>query len=283
MKIMMIALFTTCFMADARSRPEASEVAGRYEIQDFEKNGALLLRGDKTYVFEVSYRAGIFRETGKWKLDKSIVTIAGETNRSARMATVLPTGSQFVFAKDRLINKTGQFTKPLIDPRKTSTPQPSATCEAIQDSAVEITGGSLAEVKPDAIEVQDPQSNFSYLIDRKWAKKALAGKLNEKKLFSLVEGAVPKSKIICKKKMSTGEGRIKVFGKLVHFEGDLSEDDLFEGDLFIVQMGLCYNFAVEGIGAEKLKVIQGTADKIIDAQLPRSSMIGFGGCVDERP
>lgn len=255
---------------------EKSELVGNYELQGvMEVAGMLQLNGDQKYVANFIYGAAEWVEEGRWKIEGGQVVLTESRIRIQNMpipSPFLPAGIRFRYEGGKLTAFSSGQTIVFLDPNKTpsheqvSEPQ----CQPYKQSSVTIEEGSLLSVGETEVVISDPLLRLDFVVKRAWADKNIQALLAPVQLYKLIRKEIPGSDIICVRPIMSGEGRMRVRGRVLKIDSES----------LVIEMGHCYNFAVNNLTKSVLKTVREKKGQPIDLEIPYSAIISSGSCLN---
>ncbi len=252
---------------------ESKSVIGEYELQGvMETAGRLRLEKNNRYLAGFSYGAGDWVEEGTWKLEGEEVVLSDsriKAKNHSSIALLLPAGIRFHYQDGKLSSVAADRRLTFLNPNKTPSPVDAdkSACAPAPRAPVPIAEGSLLRVESDQVVINDVLNRQDVAVKRSWAEKKFPALLQPPKLYQRVGRLeVPIAEVICVKPVTSGEGRMRVRGRIVQLDSES----------FLVEMGECFTFSTAGLSESALQSVKNK--KEVDVEIPYSAMLSSGGC-----
>jgi hypothetical protein len=251
-----------------------SAVVGNYELQGvMEVAGMLMLKADQKYAAGFSYGAADWIEEGTWKLEGDEVLLQGGRFKEKNykdLSLVLPSGTRMKVQDGKLTVNEPDHKLVFVNPNKTpAAPEKgTAQCLPLKDPSLKLTEGSLLSVEKNQVVINDVLMHQDVTVRRSWADKNIPTLLNPPQLYKTVQKEIPKADVICIKPVVSGEGRMRVRGRVVKLDHET----------LVVEMGECLNFEVSGLSDAVLKTAKTKQGQAIDVEIPYSAIMSSGTC-----
>lgn len=252
-----------------------SGVVGNYELQnEMEIAGTLQLKEDQKYLAQFIYGAADWVEEGRWEIEGGEVVLMDSRIVKQNMpipSPALRAGTKFRYEDGKLTAFYSDQKIVYLDPGKTpSHEQMSAPqCTPYKGSLLTLDEGSLLSVGETGVVISDPALHQDFVVKRAWADRNIPALLSPPQLYKLVRKEIPGADIICVRPVISGEGRMRVRGRVLKIDSES----------LVVEMGECFDFDVNGLPNSVIRAATENKGKAIDIEIPYSAMISSGGCL----
>ena len=254
---------------------EKSMLIGNYELQGvMEVAGVLQLNNDQKYLAQFIYGAAEWIEEGRWKIEGDEVVLKESRIQKQNMPIPSPflrAGTKFKYEDGKLTASESDRKIVFLDPNKTPSigQMGEPQCRPYKEPSLMLGEGSLLSVGETEVVISDLMLHLDFVVKRAWADKNIPALLSPPKLYKLVQKEIPGSDIICARPIISGEGRMRVRGRVVKIDSES----------LVVEMGECFEFAAGSLPESVRKAAREKKGESIDVEIPYSAMISSGGCL----